>query len=88
MNLNSIKSRGFTVAQEAKAAILMTTCQSGSGADMSGDSCAWYADFPGACGYHDHALFNAMSDCCECGGGLCIDNDTTDAFGDGCSWYS
>ena len=88
VNLNSIKSRGFTVAQEAKALFLMTTCQSGSAVDSFGDSCSWYAEYPGSCGFHDHAGFNATSECCECGGGYCVDSSATDSFGDGCSWYT
>ena len=61
--------------------------------DLTGDSCAWYADMNGSCsGYWDDDDFSANDYCCGCGGGAdvqCVSDSgpVGDSWGDGCEWY-
>merc|ERR1712226_1119554 len=66
--------------------------------DLTGDSCAWYAEYPDSCGFFDDDDFAANTMCCACGGGnrQAVDGypwcdntnfDFTDTTGDDCAWY-
>ena len=41
----------------------------GVNADLAGDKCNWYAEYPDSCGLYDTMDFSADGMCCVCGGG-------------------
>lgn len=63
-------------------------------ADSYGDGCDWYNGNAEYCGAYDSAFMSSFDACCACGGGdntlpACLDDlNKTDAFGDGCAWYT